>query len=69
MMSNLEYTKKSDELSDVKMKLDYEISILDTLIRRTGVNDHALLSLGVEGRMDELIFAAFKVLEISFFLC
>lgn len=39
MMSNLEYTKKSDELSDVKMKLDYEISILDTLIRRTGVND------------------------------
>ena len=33
------------------------------------INHHALLSLGVEGRMDELIFAALKVLEISFFLC
>ena len=32
------------------------------------INHHALLSLGVEGRMDELIFASFKVLEISFFL-
>ena len=39
MMSNLEYTKKSDELSNVKMKLDYELSILDRLIKRTGVND------------------------------
>ena len=33
------------------------------------INHHALLGLGVEGRMDELIFAAFKVLELSFFLC
>ena len=33
------------------------------------INHHALLSLGVEGRMDELVFAALKVLEISFFLC
>lgn len=39
MMSNLEYTKKSDELSNVKMKFDYELSILDKLIKRTGVND------------------------------
>lgn len=39
MMSNLEYTKKSDELSDVKMKLDYELTLLDKLIKRTGVND------------------------------
>lgn len=39
MVSNLEYTKKSDELSGVKMKLDYEIMILDKLIKRTGVND------------------------------
>ena len=27
------------------------------------------LSLGVEGRMDEFVFAALEVLEISFFLC
>ena len=33
------------------------------------INHHALLSLGVEGRMDELVFAALKVLELSFFLC
>ena len=33
------------------------------------INHHALLSLGVEGRMDEFVFAALKVLEISFFLC
>lgn len=39
MMSNLEYTKKSDELSNVKMKLDYELTLLDKLIKRTSVND------------------------------
>jgi hypothetical protein len=32
------------------------------------INHHALLSLGVEGRMDEPVFAALEVLEISFFL-
>lgn len=39
MLANLEYTKRSKELSNTKLQLDYEVSILDTLIKRTGVNE------------------------------